>query len=143
MVRDATQGLRWGYEERPTSKHSVAVLIWGPEPRGGVCSSRIMGRRADAAAADERQDVVTGHPGDATSDGPMHVDDQAMPIDRLLNPFGEVAAHTLAGAGLLLAATAIALVWANSPLAASYHALFETPVAVSAGPLAPGVRRIV
>jgi Na+:H+ antiporter, NhaA family len=65
----------------------------------------------------------------------MHADDHAMPIDRLLNPLRDFAAHKLAGAGLLLAATAIALLWANSPLEASYHALFEMPVEVSAGPL--------
>ncbi len=65
----------------------------------------------------------------------MNTDARAMTIDRLLNPFRDFAAHKLAGAGLLLAATAIALVWANSPLAPSYHALVEMPVDVSAGPL--------
>ena len=65
----------------------------------------------------------------------MHADDHAVPIDRFLNPFRDFAAHKLAGAGLLLAATAFALVWANSPLAPSYHALFQTPFGVSAGPL--------
>ena len=65
----------------------------------------------------------------------MHADDHPVPIDRFLNPFRDFAANKLAGAGLLLAATAVALVWANSPLAASYHALFEMPVNVSAGPL--------
>ena len=65
----------------------------------------------------------------------MHADNHPVPIDRFLNPFRDFAANKLAGAGLLLAATAVALVWANSPLAASYHALFDMPVAVSAGPL--------
>jgi NhaA family Na+:H+ antiporter len=66
----------------------------------------------------------------------MRADHHAVPIDRLLNPFRDFAAHKLAGAGLLLAATAVALAWANSPLAPSYRALFEMPVAVSGGPLA-------
>ncbi|MEO7427906.1 MAG: Na+/H+ antiporter NhaA [Acidimicrobiales bacterium] len=40
-----------------------------------------------------------------------------------------------AGGILLLAATAAALVWANSPWSASYHQLWHTTVAVEAGPL--------
>jgi NhaA family Na+:H+ antiporter len=66
----------------------------------------------------------------------MHADDQSTPLDRLLTPLWDFAAHKLAGAGLLLAATAVALAWANSPLAPSYHALLHMPVGISAGPLA-------
>jgi NhaA family Na+:H+ antiporter len=65
----------------------------------------------------------------------MRTRDPAAPIDRLLNPFRDFAEHKLAGAALLLAATAIALVWANSPLAPTYRVLFDTPVHLSAGPL--------
>ena len=65
----------------------------------------------------------------------MHAGEPLMTLDRLLNPFRDFAAHKLAGAALLLVATAVALVWANSPLAPSYHALFEMPIDVSGGPL--------
>jgi NhaA family Na+:H+ antiporter len=68
----------------------------------------------------------------------MGAADRATPLDRLLGPFRDFAAHKLAGAGLLLAATAVALGWANSPLAGHYHALLETRVAIVAGPLALG-----
>lgn len=45
--------------------------------------------------------------------------------------------HIEAASGVvLLLAAAVALVWANSPLHASYAALWHTPVAVSVGPFA-------
>jgi NhaA family Na+:H+ antiporter len=65
----------------------------------------------------------------------MHADHHALTIDRLLNPFRDFAGHKLAGAALLLVAAAVALVWANSPLAPSYRAVFDMPVEISAGPL--------
>ncbi len=55
------------------------------------------------------------------------------PIDRLLKPVAVFARHKLAGAGLLMLATLVALVWANSPWEHSYHALLHTPVGVGWG----------
>ena len=49
-------------------------------------------------------------------------------VDRLLAPFRQFAATASAGGIVLLAATAIALVWANSPWSESYHHLWETPI---------------
>lgn len=57
------------------------------------------------------------------------------PIDSLLRPLRAFARHELAGAGLLLAATVVAIVWANSRWAHSYHVLLELPVTVSLGPI--------
>lgn len=57
------------------------------------------------------------------------------PIDALLEPLRAFARHELAGAGLLLAATVVAMVWANSSAAHSYHALLEQPVTVELGPI--------
>jgi NhaA family Na+:H+ antiporter len=57
-------------------------------------------------------------------------------IERILEPFAQFA-HTASSGGIvLLACTVIALVWANSPWAASYHHLWETEIVVSAGPVA-------
>ncbi len=56
--------------------------------------------------------------------------------DRLLAPFRRFAALEAAGGLVLLACTAVALAWANSPWAASYHHLWETRVGVSVGGLA-------
>ncbi len=57
-------------------------------------------------------------------------------IDRVLQPFAEFA-HTASSGGIvLLVCTAIALAWANSPWAASYHHIWELEVALAAGPLA-------
>ena len=57
-------------------------------------------------------------------------------IDRVLQPFAEFA-HTASSGGIvLLVCTAVALAWANSPWAASYHHIWELEVAVDAGPLA-------
>jgi NhaA family Na+:H+ antiporter len=58
-------------------------------------------------------------------------------VDRLLAPF-RAFAHTASAGGLvLLATTALALGWANSPWAASYHHLWETPLGLSIGGWAP------
>ena len=55
------------------------------------------------------------------------------PIDRLLAPLGAFFAHKLAGAGLLLGAALLALVWAASPWGDLYRAALHTPAAVSVG----------
>ena len=57
-------------------------------------------------------------------------------IDRVLQPFAEFA-HTASSGGIvLLVCTAIALAWANSPWAASYHHIWELEVSLDAGPFA-------
>ncbi|MCH9680701.1 MAG: Na+/H+ antiporter NhaA [Deltaproteobacteria bacterium] len=56
-----------------------------------------------------------------------------MPIDRMLRPVKAFARHKLAGAGLLMLATLIALVWANSPWAESYHHTLHVDVKVAVG----------
>ena len=47
------------------------------------------------------------------------------PIERLTRPFQEFSENEAAGGALLLAAAVLALVWANSPWAESYFALWE------------------
>lgn len=57
-------------------------------------------------------------------------------IERILKPFAQFA-HTASSGGIvLLVCTAIALAWASSPWAASYHHLWELEVGLAAGPLA-------
>lgn len=53
------------------------------------------------------------------------------PIRPLLRPFQEFAARESSGGILLLICTAIALIWVNSPWAASYTSLWHTKLAVS------------
>ena len=55
-------------------------------------------------------------------------------IDRLVRPFQIFAAHKLSGAILLLAATVVAVAWANSPWAGFYHHWLHTELAFSIGP---------
>lgn len=55
-------------------------------------------------------------------------------IDRLARPFQIFAAHKLSGAILLLAATVVAVAWANSPWAGFYHHWLQTKLALSIGP---------
>ena len=55
-------------------------------------------------------------------------------IDRLARPFQIFAAHKLSGAVLLLAATVVAVAWANSPWAGFYHHWLHTKLALSIGP---------
>jgi hypothetical protein len=60
--------------------------------------------------------------------------------DRLLAPFRRFAALEAAGGLVLLACTAVALIWANSPWADAYHHLWETRLAVSVGGRTIGAR---
>ena len=55
-------------------------------------------------------------------------------IDRILQPFAQFAHIASSGGIVLLVCTAIALIWANSPWAASYHHLWELEIALEAGP---------
>jgi NhaA family Na+:H+ antiporter len=57
----------------------------------------------------------------------------AQPVDRLLAPFREFTAREASGGLLLMAAAVIALAWANSSAAASYTAVWETPVTIGLG----------
>lgn len=54
-------------------------------------------------------------------------------IERLLSPFQRFAETESSGGIVLLACTALALVWANSPVASSYSSLWHTPVALGTG----------
>lgn len=56
-------------------------------------------------------------------------------IDRVLAPFQRFVRTESASGLLLLACTSLALAWANSPWAASYHALWETELAIGFGSL--------
>jgi NhaA family Na+:H+ antiporter len=57
---------------------------------------------------------------------PTPIERATLPVRRLL--------HKAPAAGLvLLACAAIAMVWANSPFSHSYHALWETPIALGVG----------
>ncbi|MGZ8468146.1 MAG: Na+/H+ antiporter NhaA [Gemmatirosa sp.] len=53
-------------------------------------------------------------------------------IERVLGPFQRFFSTSAASGLVLLAATAVALVWANSPWADTYHHLWEAPVTIGA-----------
>jgi hypothetical protein len=55
------------------------------------------------------------------------------PIERLVRPFQAFAARESSGGILLLLTTLVALVWANSPWADSYFALWHTTVTLGFG----------
>src|ERR1700722_3046860 len=55
------------------------------------------------------------------------------PIDVLTSPFMRFAEMEASGGILLLAATALALVWANSPWEHSYHLIWEEEVTAGFG----------
>lgn len=67
----------------------------------------------------------------------MNADDlrvaRKAPIVRLVRPFQEFAARETSGGVLLLSCTVAALIWANSPWAQSYSALWHVPVTVGFG----------
>src|SRR5579862_2079745 len=55
----------------------------------------------------------------------------ATPIGAILNPFVRFAKREASGGIVLLICTAIALIWANSPWAATYHAIWDAHVRIS------------
>lgn len=55
------------------------------------------------------------------------------PIQRILSPFGRFFRTESAGGIVLILFTAIALAWANSPWAESYHQLWETYLSLGFG----------
>jgi NhaA family Na+:H+ antiporter len=58
---------------------------------------------------------------------------QRAPVDHLLRPFAQLARKPTLGGGLLVAATVVAVVWANSPWAEQYQALLHTKFAIGDG----------
>ena len=60
-------------------------------------------------------------------------DESAPLVERVLAPFRRFARTASSSGIVLLAATAIALGWANSPLAESYHHLWEIPIGATFG----------
>jgi Na+:H+ antiporter, NhaA family len=57
------------------------------------------------------------------------------PVDRIVRPFQDFAHKQSSGGILLIAATVIALVWANSPWGESYAALWHTKLTIGVGEL--------
>jgi NhaA family Na+:H+ antiporter len=55
------------------------------------------------------------------------------PIDRLTRPFYIFAQNKIAGAMLLVLATIVAMVWANSPWSDTYQRILSTPLGISIG----------
>ena len=55
------------------------------------------------------------------------------PVERIVRPFQDFAHKQSSGGILLIAATAVALVWANSPWGDSYAALWHTELTVGVG----------
>jgi len=54
-------------------------------------------------------------------------------VEQWLGPFRQFAGTASSGGLVLLAATALALIWANSPWADSYHHLWETTLTIGLG----------
>jgi NhaA family Na+:H+ antiporter len=59
----------------------------------------------------------------------------SLPVERFLQPFQRFARLEASSGLLLLTCAIVALAWANSPWAASYHALWQTPFTVGGGAL--------
>ena len=55
------------------------------------------------------------------------------PIERVLSPFARFTRTESSGGIVLIACTLVAVFWANSPWAASYHHLWETPISLRVG----------
>lgn len=61
--------------------------------------------------------------------------DDAQPIERILIPFQRFLHAQTTGGVILMATTLVALVWANSPWAESYHKLWHTELSIGLGSL--------
>jgi Na+:H+ antiporter, NhaA family len=63
----------------------------------------------------------------------MSVVREQPPVERIVRPFQDFAHKQSSGGILLIAATVVALLWANSPWAESYAALWQTKLTVGLG----------
>ena len=63
----------------------------------------------------------------------MSVAREQPPVERIVRPFQDFAHKQSSGGILLIIATAVVLVWANSPWAESYAALWHTKLTVGVG----------
>ena len=54
-------------------------------------------------------------------------------MERIVRPFQDFAAKASSGGILLIVATVVALVWANSPFGESYEALWRTKLTIGLG----------
>jgi NhaA family Na+:H+ antiporter len=63
----------------------------------------------------------------------MSVARERPPVERIVRPFQDFAHKQSSGGIVLIAATVVALVWANSPWAESYAALWHTKLTVGIG----------
>ena len=69
-----------------------------------------------------------------TASLPEHISRPTI-MEQILAPFIRFSRIEASGGLVLMACTLVALAWANSPFAASYFALFETPVTIGFGGL--------
>ena len=60
----------------------------------------------------------------------MSVAREQPPVERIVRPFQDFAHKQSSGGILLIAATVVALVWANSPWGESYAALWNTKLTI-------------
>src|SRR4028119_1714540 len=65
----------------------------------------------------------------------MSVAREQPPVERIVRPFQDFARKQSSGGILLIIATAVALVWANSPWGEGYAALWHTKLTVGIGDL--------
>jgi hypothetical protein len=63
----------------------------------------------------------------------MSVAREQPPVERIVRPFQDFAHKQSSGGVLLIAVTAVALVWANSPWSDSYFALWDSKLTVGVG----------
>ena len=63
----------------------------------------------------------------------MSIAREQPPVERIVRPFQDFASKQSSGGVLLIVATAAALVWANSPWAEGYAALWHTKLTVGVG----------
>jgi len=76
--------------------------------------------------------MTTTHTSPSPSPGPHHSGDSPA-APRRIAPLRDFLQNEAAGGILLLAATVAALIWANSPWKAAYHALWDTQFGLSLG----------
>ncbi len=63
----------------------------------------------------------------------MSIARERPPVERIVRPFQDFAHKQSSGGILLIAATVVALIWANSPWGGSYAALWHTKLTVGVG----------
>lgn len=126
--------LHFGFSSHHDSSAQEPVILYGDG--FGSCKSDIFASAGTSTVSTDarRRAAIVTLLGTAQMTNHAHAAPRTpQPIDRIVRPFQEFA-HIAASSGVvLLVATVMALIWANSPFAHSYHDFWHSAFSIGVG----------